>query len=184
MATITRSDQDTLADLASLTAARERVAQLREEASAWARPLVGAGAAPIRVMARMVNNLEAQCRAEGIPEPVIASMVVNRTIGDVDLRHVSPVDDGPEYVSLADDMGLALPDEVIGGRRSTGETYRWIHERMLDFERQLLARGFDLRIYDLAGTGNPLLREMLAAQAQRLWNHTFTPEQIYLSLGS
>jgi len=186
MATVTRSEQEHSADLdvASLAAARERVAQLREEASAWARPQVGPGAAPIRVMARMVVNLVAQCRAEGIPESVISTEVVNRTIGDVDLRQVSPVDDGPEFVSLADDMGLALPGEVIGGRRSTGETYSWLHARMLDFERQLLARGFDIRMYDLAGVGNPILREMLAEQAQSLWHHTFTPAQIYLSIGS
>lgn len=165
-------------------AARATIARLRDEASAWARPLVGGGAAPIRVMARMVADLEATCRAQGLAERVIAAEVVNRTIGDVDLRRVSAEDDGPEFVSLADDMGLALPDEMISGRRATGETYRWIHARMLDFERQLLARHFDLRVYDLSGVGNPLLRETLAAHAHDLWGHTFTPEQMYLSIGS
>ena len=171
-------------DPAALATARATIVRLRDEASAVARPLVGPGAAPIRVMARMVADLEAQCRELGLPEQVTRVEVVNRTIGDVDLRRVSPVEDGPEYVSLADDMGLALPGEVIGGRRSTGETYHWLHARMLDFERKLLARHFDLRVYDLSGVGNPLLRETLAEHAYNLWGHRFTPEQIYLSIGS
>ncbi|MGH2517686.1 MAG: aminotransferase class I/II-fold pyridoxal phosphate-dependent enzyme, partial [Ktedonobacterales bacterium] len=128
--------------------------------------------------------LEAELRAQNIPADLIAGEVVNRTIGDVDLRRVSPEDDGPEYVSLADDMGLALPGEVIGGRTSSGDTYHWLHARMLDFERQLLARGFDLRMYDLPGTGNPLLREMLSARFQRQWGYTIPPAQIHLSLGA
>jgi aspartate/methionine/tyrosine aminotransferase len=169
---------------AAQAAARATVLRLRDEASAWARPLVGPGAAPIRVMARMVADLEAKCRDQGLPESIVRAEVVNRTIGDVDLRRVSPEEDGSEYISLADDMGVALPGEVIGGRRSTGETYRWLHARMLDFERALLARHFDLRMYDLAGVGNPILRETLAQHAHDLWGQTFTPEQIYLSIGS
>ncbi|HLZ22882.1 MAG TPA: pyridoxal phosphate-dependent aminotransferase [Ktedonobacterales bacterium] len=167
-----------------LTAARATIARMRDEASARARPAVKAGAAPIRVMANMVKTLESDLRARDIPAALIASEVVNRTIGDVDLRRVSPDDDGPEYVSLADDMGLALPGEVIGGRTSTGDTYRWLHRRMLDFERQLLARGFDLRMYDLSGTGNPILREMLSARFERQWGYTIPPAQIHLSLGA
>ncbi|GEM_PF-405826 len=160
------------------------IARLRDEASERARPLVKAGSAPIRVMARMVADLEATCREQGIPDELIASEVVNRTIGDVDLRKVSPNDDGPEFVSLADDMGLALPGEVIGGRRATGKTYRWLRETMLDFERQLLARRWDVRMYDIAGTGNPLLREMLAEYAHEHWGSPLPPAQIYLSLGA
>ncbi|HLJ82247.1 MAG TPA: hypothetical protein VKT52_12220, partial [Ktedonobacterales bacterium] len=101
-----------------LTEARATIVRLRDEASERARPAVKAGAAPIRVMAGMVKTLEADLRARNIPANLIATEVVNRTIGDVDLRRVSPEDDGPEYVSLADDMGLALPGEVIGGRVS------------------------------------------------------------------
>jgi aspartate/methionine/tyrosine aminotransferase len=132
----------------------------------------------------MVADLQTACREQGMPEDLIAGEVVNRTIGDVDLRKVSPVDDGKEFVSLADDMGLALPGEVIGGRESTGETYRWIRDSMLDFERQLLARRFDLRMYDISGAGNPILREMLAAYANRQWGSPLGPSQIYLSLGA
>ena len=157
---------------------------MRDEASERARPAVKAGSAPIRVMAQMVADLQSACREQGMPEDLIAGEVVNRTIGDVDLRKVSPVDDGREFISLADDLGLALPGEVIGGCRSTGETYRWIRDNMLDFERQLLARRFDLRMYDISGVGNPILREMLAAYANRQWGSPLAPSQIYLSLGA
>jgi aspartate/methionine/tyrosine aminotransferase len=163
---------------------RAKIARMRDEASERARPAMKAGSAPIRVMAQMVADLQATCREQGMPEELIAGEVVNRTIGDVDLRKVSPTDDGKEFVSLADDIGLALPGEVIGGRRSTGEIYCWIRESMLDFERQLLARRFDLRMYDISGVGNPILREMLAAYANRQWGSPLAPSQIYLSLGA
>ena len=166
-------------------AARETVLRLRDEACERARPEVKAGAAPIRVMARMVASIETTCRELGIPQEIVAQEVINRTIGDVDLRHISARDDGPEFVSLADEMGLALPGEVFdGGYVATGKQYRAAHERMIEFERQLLARHFDVRMYDLAGVGNPLLREMLAEQTQKEWGFSFPPAQIYLSLGS
>ena len=156
----------------SVATLRATIARMRDEASERARPAVKAGSAPIRVMAQMVADLQAACREQGMPEDLIAGEVVNRTIGDVDLRRISPDLDGEEFVSLADDLGLALPGEVIGGRRSTGKTYRWIRESMQDFERQLLARRFDLRMYDLAGIGNPMLRDMLSHYACDQWGPT------------
>lgn len=174
----------TAASIRDEAADRAAVGRLRDEACDRARPLVKAGAAPIRVMAKMVRELEAACREQGLPEAIVASEVVNRTIGDVDLRRVSATLDGPEYVSLADDMGLALPGERIGDHIATGDTYRWLHARMLDFERQLLASGFDLRVYDLAGIGNPLLREMISERTRRQWGYTIPPAQLYLSLGA
>jgi aspartate/methionine/tyrosine aminotransferase len=163
---------------------RQTVSRMRDEACARARPLVQAGAAPIRVMARMVAELEAALREASIPEATIAETVVNRTIGDVDMRRISAELDGPEYVSLADEMGIALPGEVIGGYTATGDTYHYLHTLMLDFERELLARRFDLRLYDLPGTGNPILRQMLSDHALRHWGYTLPPQQIYLSLGA
>ena len=160
------------------------LARLRDEAGERARPVVKAGVAPIRVMAQMVAQLEATCREQGIPAEAMRAGLVNRTIGDIDVRRITARDDGPEFVSLADDMGLALPGEVIDGRIATGEMYRWLRERMLDFERELLGRHHDLRIYELGGTGNPLLREMLAAYAEEHWGFTVPTAQIYLSLGS
>jgi aspartate/methionine/tyrosine aminotransferase len=148
------------------------------------RPEVAAGAAPIRVMARMVLEVEQAARDQGIPAEVVATGVVNRTIGDVDLRRISSTEDGPEFVSLADDMGIALPGEVIGGRAATGQTYLALQQRMLDVERQLRARGFDLRMYDLSGAGNPILRELLAEYEREHFGLTLDPQLIYLSLGS
>lgn len=167
-----------------MASARAMIASMRDEACERARPLVKAGAAPIRVMANMVAQLEAGCRERGFPEQLIASEVVNRTIGDVDLRRISVEDDGPEFVSLADDMGIALPGEIIGGRTSTGARYRSLRKRMLDFERKLLSRRIDLRMYDLAGVGNLLLREMLATYTQKHWGFAPPPTQIHLSLGA
>ncbi|MFI5271687.1 MAG: pyridoxal phosphate-dependent aminotransferase [Ktedonobacterales bacterium] len=164
--------------------ARAAVAAVRREVAERFRPQVAAGAAPIRVMVRMVHEVEDECRARGIAADVIAREVVNRTIGDVNLRAVSPRDDGAEFVSLADDMGLALPGEVIGGRESTGERYRWIHERMLDFERELLARHWDMRMYDIAGVGNPVLRELLRKHAVSHWGFCPPASEIFLSLGA
>jgi aspartate/methionine/tyrosine aminotransferase len=164
--------------------ARERLRRLRDEACETARPKVTAGAAPIRVMASMVAHLEVACREQEIPREIVATEVVNRTIGDVDVRRISARDDGPEYVTLADEMGLALPGEVIDGYRASGKRYRWLREQMMHFERELLRRHFDLRVYELSGTGNPYLREMLADYAPRLWGFTLPHAQIYLSLGS
>ena len=163
---------------------RAAIARMRDEACERARPLVKGGAAPIRVMAHMVNELVAACREQGIPDDIIAAEVVNRTIGDIDVRRISATEDGEQFVSLADDMGLALPGEVISGYVAKGRTYRWIQRRMQELERELLAERVDLRIYDISGVGAMRLREALAAHAQRAWGVSFPPEQIYASIGS
>lgn len=164
--------------------ARKQIARLRDAACEAARPKVRAGAAPIRVMARMVADLETQCRELGIPADLMSTEIINRTIGDVDVRRISARDDGQEFSTLADDMGLALPHELIDGVPATGKRYRWIHRQIEAFERQLLARHIDLRMYDLAGVGNPLLREMLSAYLMRQWGYSMPADNIYLSLGS
>ncbi len=166
-----------------MEATRAAIARLREEVCERYIDEV-MNAAPIRVMARMVKEIEAICRERGYPAEIVSKEVVNRTIGDVDLRHVSARDDGAEFVSLADDLGIALPGEAIDGRVSSGETYRWIREQMLEFERALLGRHFDLRMYDVLAVGNPLLREMVAGYAERSWGFTLPAERIYLSMGA
>jgi aspartate/methionine/tyrosine aminotransferase len=167
-----------------LAEARATVARLREEACEQARPKVKAGAAPIRVMARMVADLEAKCRELGIPAAVMETEVVNRTIGDVDVRRISARLDGLQFVTLADDMGLALPKEQLGDYIASGKTYRWLRNGMMRFERQLLKEHIDLRVYDLPAVGNRLLREMLAGHMRRLWGYSVPATQIHLSLGS
>src|SRR5690348_4486228 len=165
-------------------AAREQIAQLRYDACEMARPRVRGGAAPIRVMARMVADLEAQCRELAVAPELASAEIINRTIGDVDVRRITARDDGEEFVSLADDMGIALPRELIDGVPATGKRYRWLHRQMESFERQLLARHVDLRMYDLNGIGNPLLREMLSDYLLRVWGFTLPANQIHTSLGS
>jgi len=164
--------------------ARRLIAELRDVASEQARNRLKDGAAPIRIMAAMVTQLEARARELELPREIVEVEIVNRTIGDVDVRRITARDDGPEFVSLADDMGLALPGEVIDGRPATGKTYRWIHRRIQEFERQLLARHVDLRIYDLAAIGNPLLRETLVARTERQWGVSVPMDQLFLSMGS
>jgi aspartate/methionine/tyrosine aminotransferase len=157
---------------------------MRLEASERAKPLLASGAAPIRIMARMVNELVAECRAQSIPEKVIFQEIVNRTIGDIDVRRISAEEDGAEFVTLADEMGLALPGEVIGGYRAAGERARWIHERMMELERELLDQYVDLRIYDIAGVGALALRKRVATHIAREWDVAFPAADIYVSLGS
>src|ERR1051326_8142068 len=164
-------------------AQRRQVAQLRQEMTARYRPIVAKGAAPIRVMARMVAELQQQAVALGISAEVIASEIANRTIGDVDLRRVSERDGEMDYSTLADEFGVALPEEKLHGRVSTGETYLWLRERMQDHERTLLGRGIDLRLYDIYGVGNPLLRGWLAEEMAE-WGLAIPMERIYLSIGA
>lgn len=166
------------------SAQRAAIARMRDEACERARPLVMAGGAPIRVMARMVAEVVTECREQGIPEAIIDSEIVNRTIGDIDVRRISATDDGEQFVSLADDLGLALPGEVISGHTATGRAYRWIQRRQQQLERDMLAQHIDLRLYELSGAGVMPLREALAAHAKRSWGVSFPPQQIYTGLGS
>ena len=55
---------------------------------------------------------------------------------------------------------------------------------MMEYERELLRRHIDLRIYDLPSTGNPFLKAQLADHAQRNWGFSLPAAQIFLSLGS
>jgi aspartate/methionine/tyrosine aminotransferase len=167
-----------------MTSAQQRqVAQMRAETTARYRPLVASGAAPIRVMARMVKELQQACRKLALPEELIAREIADRTIGDVDLRKVTERDGATDYTTLADEFGVALPGEVVQGRAATGETYLWLRQRMLENERMLLAQGIDLRIYDIFGVGNPMLRGWLAEE-MTAWGIAVPPEQVYLSIGA
>jgi hypothetical protein len=55
---------------------------------------------------------------------------------------------------------------------------------MMDHERALLARGWDLHMYDIAGIGNPLLREWIAQDQADTWGLPVTSEHILLATGS
>lgn len=160
-----------------------QIAQLRREATARYRPLVANGVTPIAVMGRMVAELQRQARQLGLPSTLIMGEIVNRTLGDVDLRGVTEHDGQTDYSTLAEEFGLALPGEVLHGRVCSGQTYLWLRQRMQEHERTLLDQGMDLRLYDLYGTGNPLLRSALAEEIAA-WGLPIPAERVYLSIGA
>jgi aspartate/methionine/tyrosine aminotransferase len=166
---------------------RAQLRQLRHELLLKYRPQLMQGAGPIRVMARVVAELEQGCRKRNISEEVIQSEVVNRTIGDINLRLVIECEGEAggfgDYRMLADELGVALPGEQIHGYTATGETYLWLRAQMMECEHLLLERHFDPRIYDIYGVGNPLLREWLSQEMQQ-WGIEVPAEQLYLSLGA
>lgn len=140
--------------------------------------------APIRAMARMVAATEAECAARHYDLHSVRQEIVNRTIGDINVRKIEERDATWDYRSLADDLGVAFPDENINGYVATGETYLALRQRMTQHEQTLFAQGWDLHIYDLAGVGNPLLREWIARDQERTWGLPYNAEQIFLATGS
>ena len=163
------------------------VRKLRSELLQRSRSSIQQNPSPIRVMARMVAELEKQCRELHIAEEVLQTEIVNRTIGDVDLRKITECEGKPggpgDYRLLADELGVALPNEQMHGYVASGETYMWLRDQMQQCERELLQQGIDLRIYDLHGVGNPILRSWLTREMQKLG--LFVPvEQLYLALGA
>src|SRR5436853_1623556 len=156
-----------------------KLRQLRHQLLLQYRPILQQGAGPIRVMARMVAELEKRCRQLHITEEVMQDEIVNRTIGDVNLRLITECEGEPggpgDYRMMAEELGIALPDEDINGYVAPGETYRWLRNQMLECERLLLSEGFDLRIYDILAVGNPILRGWLAEEMQR-WGISVTRE--------
>ncbi|MFI6350921.1 pyridoxal phosphate-dependent aminotransferase [Streptomyces sp. NPDC050560] len=142
---------------------------------------------PIRVMARIVGELEQDCAAREFDPDATRLEIVNRTIGDINVRRITECEGeegGPgDYRTLADDLGVALPGEDIGGRTASGHGYRWLRDRMADEERALLAAGHDPRVYDIQGVGNPVLRARLAADMAE-WGMTATGDQVALGLGA
>lgn len=151
------------------------------------RPHLQEGAGPIRMMARLVAELEQECRQQHIEDDIIRDEIVNRSIGDINLRKIIECEGeagGPlDYSTLADEMGIALPGEQLPGYIATGETYLWLRDQMLECERLLLDQRCDLRMYDVYGTGNPILRDWMAQEMQK-WGIQVTAQNINLSLGA
>jgi len=161
---------------------------LREQLVARYRPIIQQGSGPIRMMARMIAELEQHCRERHIDEAVMHAGIVNRTIGDVDLRRVTECEGEPggpgDYRRLAEDLGVALPGEQLSGYKASGDTYLWLRQQMQECERMLLDQRYDVRMYDIYGVGNPLLRGWLAADTRSQWGIPVEKEQVYLSLGA
>lgn len=161
--------------------------QLRQELILRYRPTLQQGAGPIRVMARLVNELERRCRELHIAPDIMQSEIMNRTIGDVNLRLITECEGEPggrrDYRMLAEELGVALPGEQLQGYVATGETYLWLRDQMQQIERELLRQGVDLRIYDLLAIGNTVLRAQLA-ERMNPWGISVSTEQVYLGLGA
>jgi aspartate/methionine/tyrosine aminotransferase len=172
---------------ASLQEQRATLHQLRGKLIQRYRPVLQEGAGPIRVMASLVNELEARCRELSLAPEVMCSEIVNRTIGDVNVRLITECEGEPggpgDYRHLADELGVALPGEQLAGFAATGETYLWLNEQVQQIERELLQQGIDLRVYDIKAVGNAVLRAQLAEQT-RAWGIAISTEQVYLSLGA
>jgi len=171
----------------SLSEQHAVVQKLRRQLLDRYRPVLQQGAGPIRVMARLVAELESRCREYGVSEEVMRAEIVNRTIGDVNLRLVTEcegAEGGPgDYRMLADELGVALPHENINGYEASGETYLWLRGQMLECERHLLDHDIDMRVYDLLAIGNPILRGWLSEE-MRQWGLDVSADQLYLSLGA
>ncbi len=164
--------------------ARAAIRALREQYVDRLRHDPRADTRSIRAMARVVDEIKAACAADGYAPELIREAISNRTIGDVNVRLIEEKDATFDYRTLADDLGVALPHENINGYVASGKTYLALRRRMRDHEETLMSRGWDLRMYDIAGVGNPLLRERLATDQAANWGLALTPEQILLSTGS
>ncbi|WP_161975227.1 pyridoxal phosphate-dependent aminotransferase [Tengunoibacter tsumagoiensis] len=178
------------AAILSTTSFEEQRALLRQLRTAILqrfRPLLNSGAGPIRMMARVVEELKQECYSYHIAEEIIQEEIVNRTIGDINLRLITECEgeagSSTDYRMLADELGLALPGEDLAGYTATGETYQWLRAQMMEYERLLLANKFDLRVYDIYAVGNPIMREWLAQEMQK-WGYPVTSKNIQMSLGA
>lgn len=142
---------------------------------------------PIRVMARIVEDLERECAELNIAPAAIREGIVNRTIGDINVRRITECEGeegGPaDFRLLAEELGIALPGEDLNGYIAPGEGHRWLREQMVEAERQLLAIGYDPRVYDIHGVGNPVLRGLLAEDMWR-WGLAVSSEYVALGLGA
>jgi aspartate/methionine/tyrosine aminotransferase len=174
-------------DSSTLENQRTTLRQLRQELIQRYRPMLQERVGSIRVMARLVNELESVCRERHIAPEIIRSEIVNRTIGDINVRLITECEGEPggsgDYRLLAEDLGIALPGEPLAGYVATGQTYLWLRDQMLQIERELLRQGIDLRIYDILAIGNPVLRSKLAERV-RPWGLEVSVEQVYLGLGA
>src|SRR6266581_9136343 len=166
---------------------RSKLRLLRHQLLLHYRPTLQQGAGPIRVMARMVADLERQCQEQGIAQEIVQSELVNRTIGDVNVRLITECEGeaggSGDYRMLAEELGIALPNEQLNGYVARGETYLWLRNQMMECERLLLSEQIDLRIYDILSIGNSILRSWLAEEMQG-WGLSASTDQLYLGLGA
>jgi len=150
----------------------------------WAEKVLKGQVPSIRGMARLTrearNMILEECTRRGLSrsesERILESSIVDRTIGDVDVRAIRE----RGFTDLAEQLGVTIPGE----RGSRGEQYQRTRQRMQEIELTLLRdHGLDLRVYDIFGVGNPVLREQLSRRMSEAYGLQFPVEQIFLSLG-
>lgn len=163
----------------------EYVRRLRRETVARYREVFKSAPSPIRTMARMMNEVQTVARKAGISPEVLRRELVNRTIGDVNVRLITEKIGGVDYSTIGEDLGIILPGEEIGGRISDGAVHEQLLRREEEIELRLLREyNWDIRVYDVFGVGNPLLREKLAARFERQWGIHVSPERTFISIGA
>ena len=169
----------------SLEAQRQMLRQLRRDLLFRYQLQIQKELDSLSIMARLITELEQECRKYNIAETIIQSEIVNRTLGDINLRLITECEGEPEsthdYRLLADELGIALPGEQLNAYTASGTTYLWLRHRMMECERLLLKNKYDPRIYDAHGVGNPILRTWLAEEMQQ-WGLSVTGDQVYLGL--
>ncbi len=150
----------------------------------WAQNVTSGQVPPIRGMARLTREAQdlilKECTKRGLSRSesaqILESMIVDRTIGDVDVRAVRE----KGFNDLAEQMGVTIPGE----QGAPGLQYRSTRQRMREIELELLNdHHLDLRMYDVFGVGNPVLREQLSRKMEQEYGLQFPIEQIFLSLG-
>ncbi len=163
---------------------RSAVIQLRHEFASRYAQHVSSAASPIRSIAKMTQEIEAECEKQKISPKIMRQEIVNRTIGDINPRYIVEHDAKYDYRAIADLLGLAFPQERINGYVSAGKVYQKLRRQMETYERALIKSGWDIHMYDIAGVGNPILREWIAEDQMKQWNLKFDTDQVLLSTGS
>jgi aspartate/methionine/tyrosine aminotransferase len=181
-ASATSSDvRDSLSEEEQIALVRE----LRREAAERCEITFKTTASPIRTMARMMSEVQAAARKAGISRRILQRELVNRTIGDVNVRMITENVGGVDYSTIGEDLGIILPGEEIAGRISDGAVHTELNRREEEIELRLLRdHSWDVRTYDVFGVGNPLLREKLAARFEKAWGIHVTPERTFISIGA
>lgn len=150
----------------------------------WADRVIQGQVPPIRGMARLTREAQdlalAECKRRGISpaeaQQALEKNIVDRTIGDVDVRAIREKD----FEDLAEQLGVLLPGE----RENSGEQYQRLTKRKQEFELELLRKhGLDLRMYDIYGVGNSVLRQQLVDYMIDTYGLTYPVEQVFVSLG-
>ncbi|MFL5733475.1 MAG: aminotransferase class I/II-fold pyridoxal phosphate-dependent enzyme [Chloroflexia bacterium] len=161
------------------------VRALRREAAERYRPNFESIPSPIRVLARMVRDVQAEALKAGVSWKVLDREVIDRTIGDVNVRKITEKIGGVDYSTIGEDLGLIIPGEEIGGRISDGRMRLEMERREQEIELRLLRDyNWDIRVYDVFGVGNPLLREKLAARFQKAWGIPTEVHKTLISIGA